>query len=91
MAAALNQFISQSCNKCQPFFKLLKGSRCSFNWTEECDLALQLKTYLSEPPLLVTPRGQEDLFLYLVVSLHAVSSVLVRQEGQDHQPVYYSS
>ncbi|XP_058202956.1 uncharacterized protein LOC131317417 [Rhododendron vialii] len=77
MAAALNRFISCSSDKCQPFFTLLKGSRQSFNWTEDCDRALQqLKTYLSMTPLLVTPRDQEDLFLYLAVSLHAISSPL---------------
>jgi hypothetical protein len=79
MAAALNRFISRSSDLCRPFFNLLKGSRRSFSWTEECDLAFQrLKTYLASPPLLVTPRDQEDLYLYLAVSPHAVSSVLIR-------------
>lgn len=82
MAAAFNWFISWSSDKCQPFFTLLKGSRRSFNWTEDCDRAFrQLKAYLSEPLLLVTPRDQEDLFLYLVVSPHTIYSMIVRQEG----------
>lgn len=51
----------------------------------------ELKSYLSSPPLLVTPVGQEDLYLYVLVSTRAVSSVLVRQEGSEHQPIYYSS
>lgn len=33
----------------------------------------------------------DDLYLYLAVSPHSVSSVLVRQEGREHMPIYYTS
>ena len=33
----------------------------------------------------------EELYLYLVVSLHAVSSALIREEGKVQKPVYYTS
>ena len=33
----------------------------------------------------------EELFLYLVVTLHAVSSALIREEGKAQKPVYYTS
>ena len=33
----------------------------------------------------------EELYLYLVVSLHAVSSALIREEGRVQKPVYYTS
>ncbi|XXG73192.1 hypothetical protein AAC387_Pa07g2152 [Persea americana] len=40
MAAALNRFISRASDKCRPFFQLLhKGSK--FQWTPDCDQALQ--------------------------------------------------
>ncbi|XXG88794.1 hypothetical protein AAC387_Pa12g0960 [Persea americana] len=91
MAAALNRFISRASNKCRPFFQLLrKGSK--FQWTSDCSQALQqLKQYLSSPPLLSTPTFGEALFLYLSVSDHAVSSVLVREDNGQQRPIYYTS
>ena len=80
MAAALNRFISRASDKCRSFFQLLhKVSK--FQWTTDCDQALQqLKRYLSSPPLLSTPTNGEALYLYLAVSDHVVSSVLIREE-----------
>ena len=91
MAAALNRFISKSSDKCRPFFRSLQ--KCSkLNWTEDCDLALeQLKAYLSSPPLLSQPVPEEDLFLYLAISEHAVSAVLFREVDKEQKPVYYVS
>ena len=79
MAVALNRYISRASDKCKPFFQLLrKGSK--FQWRPDCDQALQeLKRYLSSPPLLSTPTYGEALYLYLAVSDHAVSSVLIRE------------
>ncbi|XP_028085065.1 uncharacterized protein LOC114286167 [Camellia sinensis] len=63
-----------------------------FFWDDECDCALaDLKIYLSSAPILVTPRPGEELYLYLVVSQHAVSAVLVRAEGIQHLPIFYVS
>ena len=33
----------------------------------------------------------EELFLYLVVTSHVVSSALIREEGKVQKPVYYTS
>ena len=51
MAVALNCFINRAYDKCRPFFQLLrKGSK--FQWTPDCDQALQqFRRYLSSPPL----------------------------------------
>ena len=38
MVVALNRFISQSADKCRPFFQLLNKWK-RFEWTEECVLA----------------------------------------------------
>ena len=91
MAAALNRFISKSSDKCRPFFQLLrKNSR--FEWDKECGKALEeLKEYMSSAPLLTTPEEGQPLFLYLAVSDHAVSSVLVKERDGEQQPVYYVS
>ncbi|KAL2248228.1 UNVERIFIED_CONTAM: Retrovirus-related Pol polyprotein from transposon [Sesamum indicum] len=51
----------------------------------------QLKDYLRRLPLLVNPRLEDTLFLYLAVSEHAVSSALVREENRIQNPVYYIS
>lgn len=92
MVAALNHFIHRSRDLCQPFFQAMKTCRQRFIWKEKCEQSLQtLKVYLSRAPLLVTPIGDEDLYLYLAVSNHATSTVLVRKEGIVHQPIYYSS
>ena len=42
-------------------------------------------------PLLSPSTLGEDLYLYLAVSLHAVSSALVSEEGKVQKPVYYTS
>ena len=78
--AALNRFVSKATDKCLPFFKTLKKA---FAWTEECETAFQeLKHYLSNPPLLSPFKEGEDLFLYLAVSVTAISVALIREENK---------
>ncbi|XP_058208180.1 uncharacterized protein LOC131321193 [Rhododendron vialii] len=91
MAAALNRFISRSSDKCRPFFQLLKKSE-GYEWGAECERAFQdLNKYLAEAPLLSTLDLGESLILYLAVSEHAVSAVLLRNKGSEQIPVYYVS
>ena len=76
--AALNRFVSKATDKCLPFFKTLKQA---FIWIDECEAAFQeLKRYLSNPLLLNPSKEGEDLFLYLAVSITAVSAALIREE-----------
>ena len=78
--AALNRFVSKTTDKCLPFFKVLKKA---FEWTDECQKAFQdLKIYLTTAPLLSPSVLCEELYLYLAMSPHAVSSALVREEGR---------
>ena len=73
--AALNRLVSKATDKCLPFFKTLKQA---FAWTDECEVAFQeLKRYLSNPPLLSPFKQGEDLYLYLVVSVTAMSATLI--------------
>ncbi|XP_057465149.1 uncharacterized protein LOC130754889 [Actinidia eriantha] len=89
MAAALNRFISKSSDKCRPFFKLLRKDT-KFVWDEESELAFQqFKKYLTEPPLLSTPDEGELLHVYLAVSEHTVSSVLLREVAKEQRPIYF--
>ena len=49
-------------------------------WTPEAEAALQdLKRYLSSMPILVAPKPQEPLLLYLVATNQVVSVALVAQ------------
>ena len=50
-----------------------------------------LKAYLTVAPLLSPSIPGEELYLYLAVSSHAVSLVLIREEGKLQKPVYYTS
>ena len=87
--AALNGFVSKATDKCLAFFKIL---RKAFEWTDQCQKAFQdLKVYLTTAPLLSPFIPGEELYLYLAVSPHAVSSALIRKEGKVQKPVYYTS
>ena len=91
MIATLNRFIFRSADKCRPFFQLLNKWK-GFEWTEECVLAFQqLKEYLSRPPIMSKPEGDEVLFAYIAVASHAVSLVLIRVDSGVQRPVYYVS
>lgn len=59
-----------------------------FQWDEECEKAFQdLKEYLIQEPMLTASKPGENLFMYLLVSKHAVSAVLLRDQGVQ-QPMY---
>ncbi|XP_030963863.1 uncharacterized protein LOC115985026 [Quercus lobata] len=90
MLATLNRFISKFADRCRPFYQLLKKWK-GFRWDERCDEAFQeLKEYLAKAPRLTAPEPGEDLFMYLAVTEHAVSAVLLRDQGVQ-MPVYYVS
>ena len=78
--ATLNRFVSKATDTCLPFFKVLKKA---FEWTDECQRAFQdLKECLTTTPLLSPSVLGEDLYLYLAVTPHVVSSALIREEGR---------
>ena len=59
---------------------------------DECQKAFQdLKAYLTAAPLLSLSVLGEELYMYLVVSSHAVSLALIREEGEIQKLVYYIS
>ena len=81
--------MSRASDKCQPFFQVLKKA---FQWDTKCEEAFSaLKTYLSSPPILVSPVEGELLTLYLAVSDFSTSAVLVRDKERVQHPVYYCS
>ena len=87
--AALSRFVSRASDECQPFFKVPKKA---FQWDAKCEEAFTaLKTYLSSPPILVSPIEGELLTLYLAVTDFSTSAVLVRDKERVQHPVYYCS
>ena len=87
--AALSWFISRASDKCQPFFQVLKKA---FQWDAKCEeVFTALKTYLSSPPILVSPIEGELLTLYLAVSDFSTSNVLVGDKERVQHPIYYCS
>ena len=87
--AALSRFVSRASDKCQHFFQVLKKA---FQWDIKCEEAFSaLKTYLSFPPILVSPVQGELLTLYLVVSDFSTRAVLVRYKERVQHLVHYCS
>ena len=81
--ATMSRFISKSAERTLPFFKILKKAG-PVECTPEAEAPLQdLKRYLSSTPVLVAPRPQEPLLLYLAATNQVVSPALVAQREVD--------
>ncbi|GAU51501.1 hypothetical protein TSUD_76100 [Trifolium subterraneum] len=91
MLTSMARFVAKSAQHALPLFKLLR-KETTFEWTEECEGALQhLKRALSEPPVLTRPVEGEKLYLYLAVASEAISAVLIRETEQGQKPIYFVS
>nr|GEU70490.1 reverse transcriptase domain-containing protein [Tanacetum cinerariifolium] len=92
--ASLNRFLSKSAEKSLPLFQTLKKciKKSDFCWTAEAEQAFkQLKQHLSELPLLVAPKPQEELIMYLSTTYGAVSTVLMTERETTQMPIYFIS
>ena len=71
---------------------MLRGASM-FSWTDECRQAFEaVKCYLTELPILSTPKSSEQLYMYLAVFDYVVSVVLFRNiQDKEQRPVYYVS
>ena len=88
---ALSRFILKSSEKCHPFFELMKKGK-RLRWLEECETTFQqLKAYLANVPTLAKPLVGDVLLIYLVVLNYSTSSVMVKEEDEVQQLVYYMS
>ena len=50
---------------------------------------LGLKEYLVSPSILSCPDPREDLYMYLNISEHAVSAVMLKNQKGVQRPIYY--
>nr|GEW43622.1 reverse transcriptase domain-containing protein [Tanacetum cinerariifolium] len=92
--ASLNRFLSKSAEKSMPLFQTLKKciKKSDFHWIAEAEQAFQqLKHHLSELPLLVAPKPQEELVIYLSAAYGAISAVLMIDRGTTQTPIYFIS
>ena len=81
MLTAFSRFISKFADRCRPFYQLLKKWK-GFQWNVGCEMAFQdLKEYLVQAPMLIALEHREELYMYLSMSEHAVSAVLLRYQG----------
>lgn len=61
-----------------------------FHWTEQREEALlQLKKYLSRPPLLLKQTPRKTRYVYLSITEHVVNGVLVREDSTQPMLIYY--
>lgn len=77
------------CMDAPPFCRLLK-KQDKFLWTDEARVVFdQLKSYLSNPPVLIPPKPNETIQLYISVTTNIVSTLLAvdRQEEGHIQKV----
>ncbi|XP_042460206.1 uncharacterized protein LOC122043670 [Zingiber officinale] len=88
---ALSRFISESTDKAAPFFKVLRKA-FKFQWDEECTWAFEeLKKYLETLPSLFKPITGEPFWVYLSATPKAMREVLVKEQDNIQQPVYFFS
>ena len=63
----------------------LKGAKQT-RWNKECDQAfLEIKQYLTEPPILTSLGAGDTLYLYLAVSEVLISSTLFKEDENRKQ------
>lgn len=80
--ANLNRFISRCTDKCQIFFKVIRealvlSKTWSKVWSLECQEDFDnIKISMQKPPILTSPKPDEPVGVYLVVSKIAISLVL---------------
>jgi hypothetical protein len=80
---ALGRFISRLGERALPFFMLLMKLG-AMQWTPEAEATLQdLKEYLALPPILVAPKPDEPLLLYMAATSKVVTTVLVAEREED--------
>lgn len=79
-----SHFISWDTYRCLLFFEALKELK-NFECTKKCKQAFQeLRRYVGQPILLSKPIKGNTLYVYLVISQHAISAILIREEEKSN-------
>ncbi|XP_051115706.1 uncharacterized protein LOC127240898 [Andrographis paniculata] len=75
----LRRFISNAAGKLKPITKLLKNKATDFSWGPEQQEAL------TKPPVLVPPRGDQPIRLFVANSFDVMSSLLPQEWEDDKE------
>ncbi|XP_062003261.1 uncharacterized protein LOC133720801 [Rosa rugosa] len=90
----LRRFISNSAGKIHPFSALLKlQGQTEFVWEAKHQEAFdRIKAYLANPPVLVPPKPDQPLKLYVSAAETSIGSLLAQndEEGIEHAIFYLS-
>jgi len=89
----IRRFISQHSQRCEPFYKLLKGG-VEYHWDDDCQKAFEdLKKYLLSPPVLKPPAKDKPLILYVSATESAIGIVLGQHDetSRKENAIYYLS
>jgi hypothetical protein len=83
--ASLSRFISRLGEKGLPLYKLLH-KMLDWRWTLEAQWAFDsIKAFLTKPPVLVAPREEEPLLLYVATTTRVVSvAIVVERKEEGH-------
>jgi hypothetical protein len=77
MMVALSRFISILGERGMPFYKLLQKAD-GFQWDDQAAVAfIELKQYLNSLPMLVPPKPEEVLLLYVAATDTVISTIIV--------------
>ena len=92
LLATLGNFISLFTDRLTPFFATLRGANRD-KWNEECNRPFMvIKKYLTEPPILVSPKAGDTLYFYLAAYDITVSVALFKECGNAKlRPVFFVS
>lgn len=88
--AALSRFISRAAYECISFFNPIRRGKGNSEWTQECEDALQALV-VERHPILSKPLDHEDLYIYLDVSVCAISTTLLCKQNRIHRQLYHVS
>lgn len=89
---SIRKFIAQLADKYLPFTHLLYKN-VPFRWEDRCTKSFhQLKQYLMNPPILVTPIADKPLLLYISATEVSLGALLAQEDSTGKErAIYYIS